>query len=129
MANHIIVILRSDPDPVDPSNSRLTLSDNGETVVNLGDVVTWIIDKDCHNISSIFIQDEKRGPGVFDPDPLPVMGTSHWSGVINPNGITKSKKSKKNKKGDYKEESYTIYWSEDGEIYSFDPIIRVNPPK
>jgi len=123
MANHTIVILRSDPDPVDPSNSRLTLSDSGETVVNLGDVVTWVIDKDCQSISSIFIQDEKHGPGVFDPDPAPVMGTSHWTGVINPNLVTKSKK------GDYQEETYTIYWAENGEIYAFDPIIRVNPPK
>lgn len=128
MANLTIVILRSDPDTVDPSNSRLTLSDNGETIANVGDVITWVIDKDCENISSIFIQDEKRGTGVFDPDPSPVACSTHWTGVINPQIASKSKKEESPKKRE-EQETYTIYWSEDGKIYSFDPIIRVNPPK
>lgn len=115
MTNHTIAILRSEPDSVNPSNSRLTLSDNGKTIVEKGDVVTWIIDKDCKEITSIFIYDDNARFDLFNPDPAPVPNSTHWTGVINPKHIEPG------------EESYTIYWSEDGKIYSYDPIIRINP--
>ena len=132
MTNHTIAILRSDPDPVDPSNSRLTLSDGGITVVEKGDVVTWIIDKDCKEITSIFIYDDNARVDLFDPDPAPVACSTHWTGVINPKLFTKGKQDKKGKEtkdplDEDDKENYTIYWAEEGKIYSFDPIIRVNP--
>jgi hypothetical protein len=129
MANHTIAILRSDPDPIAPGKSRLTLSDGGLTIVEPGDVVTWIIDKDCREITSIFIHDDARFD-LFDPDPAPVSCSTHWTGVINPKPAKKVKHKKKRKllkDLELEGESYTIYWSEEGKIYSFDPIIRVNP--
>ncbi|NND31247.1 MAG: hypothetical protein HKN76_01560 [Saprospiraceae bacterium] len=128
MANRTIAILRSDPDPIDPSNSRLTLSDNGVTFVDPGDVVTWIIDKDCEKITSIFIHDDARFD-LFDPDPAPVSGSTRWTGVINPKTAEKiqAKNSGKPPEPIVEGENYTIYWSEEGRIYSFDPIIQINP--
>lgn len=114
MAQHTITITGSDPGDNQPTRSRLTLSDGDKTVVEKGDVVTWIIDKDCPQITSILIKDDNLHFDLFDPGPAPTTGT-HWMGIVNSNH---------GRKGD---EHYTISWSEGEKTYSFDPIIQVNP--
>jgi len=111
LANHNITITGSQPNHRHPHKSKLTLEPGGTTYVNPGDTITWIVEVDA--IIAIMISDDS-GIDVFNPDPAPVAGTKNWSGTINPSI----------KKGS--SEEYSIYWTQGGVVYSFDPKISVN---
>ena len=111
MANRPIRITGIDTD------GSLILSDNGQTNVNPGDTVTWIIDQ--HSRVATITGIDNSGPDdVFAPnDPAPVGSSSSWRGTVNPQIPRNS------------EENYIInYTRTDGnESGSFDPKIQVNP--
>jgi hypothetical protein len=113
MANHEICILDAHPNPGHPDKSSLRLSDNGLSVINSGDTVTWIIPEGSM-ISSIVVFDDNRNSNVFAPDPKPVPGSTSWMGTAK--AVTSTK-----------QETYTICWSQNGMTYCFDPKIVVNP--
>ena len=112
MANHVIFIIGSIPNYQKLDDSRLILSDEGDTVVKPGDTVIWI--NMVASISSFLIRDDNKNSDVFEPDPAPVEGSNIWRGRVR----------KGNKK---KEEHYTIFWSQGGMTFRYDPVIKVNP--
>ena len=99
------------------SDGSLILSDNGQTNVDPGDTVTWIIDNGSGVAAITGI--ENSGPDdVFAPnDPAPVGSSSNWRGTVNPEIPPNS------------EENYIInYTRKNGRgSGSFDPKIQVNP--
>ncbi|MEP7110451.1 MAG: hypothetical protein ABI760_20820 [Ferruginibacter sp.] len=116
MAHHTITITGSTPNKVQPTQSLLTLSDvsdEGTTFVRPGDTVSWIIN--VEEIDSILIKDDVHRD-LFEPDPSPAAPAkkgSDWTGKIRNNikpGV----------------ETYSIYWSQNGETYGYDPKIQVN---
>ncbi|MBT1689792.1 hypothetical protein [Dawidia soli] len=110
MANHTITITGID------SNEDLILSDDGMTIANAGDTITWLIDANS-GVASITAITEIDGVDVFSPNPTPSASIS-WEGNINPvpppSEVT---------------ETYTINYLKIGDatIYTSDPKIRVNP--
>ena len=111
MANHNITITASQPNYKHPHKSKLTLDPAGTTYVNPGDTITWIVAVDA--ITAIMISDDSD-VNVFNPDPAPVAGSKNWIGTINPAIALGSS------------EEYSIYWTQGGVVYSFDPKIAVN---
>lgn len=100
----------------DTSNGTLTLSDNGTTSANRGQIVTWIIGPNSGVQSIDAINNDSNSTDVFNPDPAPVGGNStNWQGTVNPNLAIPA------------EEDYTITWTDpSGVQHSYDPKIQVN---
>jgi hypothetical protein len=116
MANHIIFILGTKPNATHPDNRDLILSDGGDSKVNHGDTVFWV--NMVPSITSFRITDDNLHSDVFSPDPLQIPGSLNWSGTV--------RKKEKKDKGKH-EETYTICFTQDGQTFSYDPIIKVNP--
>jgi hypothetical protein len=110
--NHNIRIKVGEINFLHPDQSKLILSDSGDTRVDVEDTVTWIVDDE--SISSILVMDDNRKADIFDDDLKPVPGTKNWKGTVSKNARNK-------------EETYFICWSQDGMTYCFDPQIKVNP--
>ncbi len=110
--NHNITITHGDP-----VSGILTLSDRGQTNVDPGDTVTWIISPNSGVGSILSITDDPGSTDVFDPDPAPVGGSSNYRGTVNPN-IAKGSL-----------ENYTICWKTPSGSTPpcYDPKIQVNP--
>ncbi len=110
--NHNITITNGDP-----VTGILTLTDRGQTDVDPGDTVTWLIGNNSGVGSITAISDDPNSTDVFNPDPAVVGGSTNWKGTINPNIA----------KGSY--EDYTICWkTPSGAIPPcYDPRIQVNP--
>lgn len=99
------------------SDGSLILSDNGNTVANRGDTVTWIIGNNS-GVASISSIHDTSAVDVFSPDPTRQPGGSqNWQGTINPN-LSPLPQS----------ESYCIYYKKpnDPTVYNHDPVIQVN---
>ncbi|MFC4722190.1 hypothetical protein ACFO5O_07650 [Geojedonia litorea] len=98
------------------STGTLTLSDNGSTVANRGQIVTWIIGPNSGVSSITAINHDTNSSDVFDPDPAPVGGNSrNWQGTINPNLAVPAF------------EDYYIQWTDSsGNSHTYDPRISVN---
>ncbi len=122
MANHIIFILGTKPNTTHPDNRDLILSDSGDTTVKHGDWVFWVNTVD--SITSFRITDDNLHSDVFYPDPLQIQGSMNWSGQIKPKA--KHDKDKKEKQKGIHEESYSISFTQDGQTFSYDPIIKVD---
>ncbi|HEX5652172.1 MAG TPA: hypothetical protein VFX58_03805 [Chitinophagaceae bacterium] len=112
MANRPITITG-----INPADNSLILSDNGTTVANPGDTVTWLIGQNSGVASITGITDNSTPTDVFNPDPAPVASSSNWQGTINP-GINAAT-----------EEYYTINYTKTSTegSFKFDPKIQVNP--
>lgn len=113
--NHPIIIFG-----FDPSNYLLILSDNGKTMVDPGDTVTWIVFPGS-GVSSIKDITLKQKPenfssvNIFKPPPGPLGSSKNWMGKIDPNVPWGSI------------EEYNIVWEDSsGETHFFDPKIQVN---
>ncbi len=97
------------------SGSTLTLSDNGQTTVNAGDSVTWIVQGNV-GITLTSISADQGSSDIFDPNTEPTQlpnGSIKGTVASNANGLT---------------ENYTIHWqsNSNGRYYSMDPTLRVN---
>jgi hypothetical protein len=95
------------------SGSTLTLSDRGQTNVDRGDTVTWIIDPGVDiEITSISV--DPGSHDIFSSDPAQVGKSSSWRGTVASNASG--------------EEDYTIHWQRksNGKYYSMDPKLMVN---
>lgn len=113
MANRPINITGSNT-----STGALTLSDNGNTNVDPGDTVQWLIGNNSGVGSIDAITDYPNSTDVFNPDPAPIgNGNANWQGTVNPN-IARGA-----------EETYSIQWTPagGGGPYTYDPKIQVNP--
>ena len=112
MANRPITITGSNP-----ATGSLTLSDNGNTNVDPGDTVTWLIGQNSGVATINAVSDYPNSTDVFNPDPAPVGNSTNWQGTVNP-GIAPGS-----------EETYFIQWtaSNGGGPYTYDPKIQVNP--
>jgi hypothetical protein len=109
--NHPIAILGIAPD------NSLILSDKGQTNVDPGDTVTWLLGPNSGVESITAITKKEDSTNVFKPEPAPVGGSKNWAGTVDP-FVPKGS-----------EELYNILWKADGEdvINIFDPKIQVNP--
>lgn len=106
MANHNITITAV-------NGSTLTLSDRGQTTVDRGDTVTWIIASGVDiEITGISVDSESHD--IFSSDPAKVAKSSNWKGTVASNASG--------------EEDYTIHWQRksNGLYYSMDPKLLVN---
>lgn len=124
MANHIIFILGTKPNSTHPDNRDLILSDDGDSIVNHGDTVFWV--NMVSSITSFRITDDNLHSDVFHPDPLQIEGSMNWKGKVKERKEFHKLHPPKSKKGKH-EESYTICFTQDGQTFSYDPVIRVNP--
>ncbi len=121
MQNYNITITGSTPNTVDPNQSSLTLSDNGQTDVDPGDSVTWKIGTGSGLGSIYSINDDVASTDVFGPDasdePAAQGNSGNWKGTVNPNIARGSM------------ENYTICWLTDSGSgpYCYDPKIQINP--
>jgi len=122
--NYVITITASTPNVSDPTNSSLTLDDNGNTNADPGDQITWKIGTGSGIGRISAITADSGSTDVFGPpdtnEPAPQGGGSgNWRGTINssiaPNSV----------------ENYTITWytndSPEQGPYSCDPKITINP--
>jgi hypothetical protein len=122
--NYNITITGSTPNITIPSDSTLTLSDNGQTIADPGDTITWKIGQNS-GVGRIFsITNDENSTDVFGPpasnEPGPLnQGNGFWRGTIN-SSITPGSI-----------ENYTIGWMTDANPeagpYFYDPKIKINP--
>jgi hypothetical protein len=117
MANQIIFILGTKPNATHPDNRDLILSDEGDSIVNYGDTVFWV--NMVSSITSFRITDDNLHSDVFHPDPLQIEGSMNWKGKVK-------EKSQPLKGKKVIQESYTISFTQDGQTFSYDPVIRLN---
>ena len=109
-------------DGIDPNDScKLILSDNGNSVVDPGDTVTWNIKPNVGVASITNIYADTGSTDVFGPpasnDPHSQGNSGNWRGTINSSIAAGSI------------ENYTICWtSTSGVSCCFDPKITVRPP-
>jgi hypothetical protein len=124
--NYNITITGSTPNVTTPTDSTLTLSDNGQTSADPSDTITWKIGKNS-GVGQIFAitNDVNNSTDVFgppasnEPAPLGQGNSGSWRGTINssiaPGSI----------------ENYTIVWYTDADPkagpYYYDPRITINP--
>ncbi|WP_194974016.1 hypothetical protein [Aquiflexum lacus] len=108
MPNHPITIEGID------SNGGLILSDRGNTEVDPGDTVTWIIHprSGVNEITGIINNSEIN---IFSEGPSRVGNSKNWRGTVNPNI------------GRGSEEEYDIAYTKNGSTTNrmFDPKISV----
>ncbi len=111
MANHPIRITASDT-----TTGDLTMDDNGNTFVDPGDTVTWLIGRNSGVIAFTGFLVKTGSTNVFDAcDPVSVGNSSNWQGTINPS-IAKGTV-----------EDYSILWTDtSGGNHTYDPKISVN---
>jgi len=98
------------------ANGDLILSDHGQTNVDRGDTVTWIIQPQS-GVQEINKIVKSAGVEVFSIIPALVGNSGNWRGTISltiPGGS---------------EEKYDIHYTRNGgtQIEIFDPKIMVNP--
>ena len=111
--NHVVIITYGDPE-----TCILTLSDGGETDVDPGDTVTWVIGPNSGVVSITSISDDPNSTDVCNPDPTPFPnGNSPWRGTVS---LTIARGSL---------ETYTICWKSASGLIPccYDPIIKVKP--
>lgn len=98
------------------ANGDLKLSDHGQTNVDRGDTVTWII-RPQSGVQKINKIVKSGGVEVFSIIPAPVGNSGNWRGTISSTIFGGS------------EEKYDIHYTRDGgtQIEIFDPKIIVNP--
>lgn len=100
-------------------NGDLKLSDNGRTIANSEDTITWDIEPNLgvEEIIALAPKNDPNNDDVFKTGPARVSNSKKWRGQlirINDNQA--------------RIERYSIiYRKEDGQIAIFDPIIQVNP--
>lgn len=96
-----------------PANGTLTLSDNGSTNANRGQVVTWTV-KSGVNATVTNIYNKSTSVDVFSPDPAKVGASANWQGTVNSSISVPA------------EEDYNIDWTDaSGNPHTYDPKIRV----
>ena len=116
-----IRILRSNPDEIHPENSYLKLSDGGLTLCDPLDSIQWIVDQtkadieENGEITSILIQGDAISNFFIASTQKENEFFKKWTGKVRrdlqPGDVSK----------------YTIYWSQKGNVYCFDPKIQINP--
>ena len=108
MANRPITIEGIDP------NGQLILSDRGNTIVDPGDTVTWLISPQSgvKEITAIINNSEVN---IFSEGPSKIGNSKNWRGTVDPNVARGS------------EEDYDIAYTKNGSSGSqlFDPKISV----
>lgn len=102
---------------IDPNNSNnLILSDNGHSMVDPNDTVTWSIAPGVGVGSFHNIFKDAGSTDLFDPnkEPAPFGNAGNWRGTISPTATG--------------EEDYTIQWYPTGstQYRTFDPKLQVN---
>lgn len=121
--NYNITITACSPNIAHPTESGLTLSDNGQTNADPGDQITWKIGKDSGVGRISAISKDTNSVDVFGPpesnEPASQGRSGDWRGTINSNIARGSI------------EDYTIVWYTDANPeagpYSTDPKIKINP--
>jgi hypothetical protein len=118
---HEIYIRRSNPDEIHPENSYLKLSDGGLTLCNPLDTIQWIVEQtkadidENGEITSILIQGDAISNFFIASTQKENEFFKKWTGKVRrdlqPGDVSK----------------YTIYWSQKGNVYCFDPKIQINP--
>lgn len=102
----------------DPITGNLTMSDNGTTNANRGQIVTWVIGPNSGVSAITAINNYTNSIDVFNPDPHSLNinnPKSNWQGTISSN-ITPPAL-----------ETYYINWTDESNgTHTFDPTIRVN---
>jgi hypothetical protein len=102
----------------DASTGTLTLSDNGSTDANRGQIVTWVVNPNSGVSAITAINNYEDSIDVFNPDPAALGGNSkNWQGTVNPSLVVPPTKI----------ETYYINWTDaSGGTHTYDPMIRVN---
>jgi len=123
--NYVITITACSPNIADPTDSGLTLSDNGQTDADPGDQITWKIGSKSGVGRISAITKDKDSIDVFgppesnEPKKQSTNNSANWKGTINSNIARGSI------------EDYTIVWYTDASPeagpYSTDPKIKINP--
>jgi len=118
---HEIYIRKSNPDEIHPENSYLKLSDGGLTLCNPLDTIQWIVKQtqadidENGEITSILIQGDAISNFFIAFTQKENEFFKKWTGKVRrdlqPGDVSK----------------YTIYWSQRGNVYCFDPKIQINP--
>ena len=117
----VIRIVKSNPDEIRPENSYLKLSDGGLTRCDPLDSIQWIIEqtpadiKENGEITSILIQGDAFSNFFLLSTQMEKNFFKKWTGEVR-RGLEPGEVSK-----------YTIYWSQRGNVYCFDPKIQINP--
>ncbi len=117
----IIRILKSNPDEIRPENSYLKLSDGGLTRCDPLDSIQWIVEQTAGDIlengeiTSILIQGDAISNFFLLSTEKENNFFKKWTGRVR-RGLQSGEVSK-----------YTIYWSQGGNVYCFDPKIQINP--
>jgi hypothetical protein len=117
----VIRILKSNPDEIHPENSYLKLSDGGLTRCEPLDSIQWIVEQTAGDIAengeitSILIQGDAISNFFLLSTQLENNFFRKWTGEVR-RGLQPGEVSK-----------YTIYWSQRGNVYCFDPKIQINP--
>jgi hypothetical protein len=117
----VIRIVKSNPDEIRPENSYLKLSDGGLTRCDPLDTIEWIIEqtpadiRENGEITSILIQGDAISNFFLFSAKMENKFFKKWTGEVR-RGLEPGEVSK-----------YTIYWSQRGNVYCFDPKIQINP--
>jgi len=117
----VIRILKSNPDEIHPENSYLKLSDGGLTLCDPLDSIQWIVEQTAGDIeengeiTSILIQGDAISNFFLLSTQKEKNFFKKWTGKVR-RGLQPGDVSK-----------YTIYWSQRGNVYCFDPKIQINP--
>lgn len=117
---HEIYIRKSNPDEIHPENSYLKLSDGGLTLCEPLDSIQWIVDQTAGDIAengeitSILIQGDAISNFLLISAQKENNFFKKWTGKVR-RGLQPGEISK-----------YTIYWSQRGNVYCFDPKIQIN---
>ena len=101
---------------IDPNNTNnLILSDNGQSLVDPNDTVTWNIKPNVGVGSFYKIFKDATSADLFDPnkEPAPHGGSGNWRGTISATATG--------------EEDYTIQWYPTGSTTyrTFDPKLKM----
>jgi len=116
----VIRIIKSNPDEIRPENSYLKLSDGGLTRCDPLDSIEWIVEqtpsdiKENGEITSILIQGDAISNFLLLSAQKENKFFKKWTGEVR-RGLQPGEVSK-----------YTIYWSQRGNVYCFDPKIQIN---
>ncbi len=100
----------------DTSTGNLTMSDNGHSELNAGVKVKWNVhpNSGVEDITGITVKTNSMN--VFSSGPSRIGNSSNWLGkIMSWIDVTT-------------DEEYNIEWKgDDGNIYTYDPRLRVNP--
>lgn len=105
----------------DTNNGDLKLSDNGESIVNENEVVSWIIHPDSKVKSITAIAVKPGSTNIFTTGPCQLGPCRNWQGRIGSGFREKYKE-------ELVQEEYNIVWKDhDDKEYTFDPKLIINP--